>query len=848
MSGPVRPPLTVETVDGATVGRPITTLKVSNGTLTVSGSTATVATGGSGGSGTVTSVNPKADSGTGTAITTAGSFDLTGGTGITTSINSSNEITITATNNGTVTSIATTAPLTGGTITGSGTIGIPEADSTTDGYLSSADWTTFNNKGSGTVTGTGAATEVAVWSGTSAVGGSNGLLFDGTSLTVNTLGASDPIVNLASSSKSLTFQVETSQQLSVKGSADKFVFDASSATGGITWPDGTSQITANNAVGTITSVSGTAPVVSSGGTTPAISMAAATTSVDGYLTSTNFTTFNDKQAAITLTTTGTSGAATLVGATLNIPQYSGGATSPGGSNTQVQFNDNGSFGGNNKMQYVASSGVLTLTNYAQFNNVVIGFNSGVITTSSAANLKLQPFYGITSGIIEIGSGANTNITLTPDGTGEVHLRNYKFDVDQTVGATEDNYVLTYNDTTGLISLEAAGGGGGISWSTPVDSTITPDTTATYDLGTSTVLFRKAYFSSDVTTGSINMSGNLTRPNGSLQITAGGSQSSRANIFLPNNETNMKILGSSSSKTDIILDTRWTDASNTATIQLKTKGQTRFQVGADGELYINTDEGTSGQVLTSGGAGAAPTWAAAGGGSGTVTVGTNAGNNNLAYFSGATEISNTNNISINAVAGSADFFGQIESSKFVVASGGGGVANTDGTAALPSYSFSSDPDTGFWRPQSDQLSMSLGGTRLFDFQKSGTSGKLDFRGSAPIIECDDASADLSLRSGGSTYGEILISNENSNIEIKPAGSGLVKVSDAYTLPGIVAATDGFVLSCQTDGSTLWDHPHAIPGTPSSSSDTGKAGSIQYDSSYFYICVAANTWRRVAISSW
>jgi len=47
-------------------------------------------------------------------------------------------------------------------------------------------------------------------------------------------------------------------------------------------------------VGTVTSVTGTAPVVSSGGTTPAISMAAATTSVNGYLTSTDWNTFNGK--------------------------------------------------------------------------------------------------------------------------------------------------------------------------------------------------------------------------------------------------------------------------------------------------------------------------------------------------------------------------------------------------------------------------------------------------------------------------------------------------------------------------------------------------------------------------
>lgn len=39
-------------------------------------------------------------------------------------------------------------------------------------------------------------------------------------------------------------------------------------------------------------------VVSSGGATPAISMAAATTSVNGYLTSTDWTTFNSKQAAL----------------------------------------------------------------------------------------------------------------------------------------------------------------------------------------------------------------------------------------------------------------------------------------------------------------------------------------------------------------------------------------------------------------------------------------------------------------------------------------------------------------------------------------------------------------------
>ncbi len=49
-------------------------------------------------------------------------------------------------NVGTVTSVGTSGPLTGGTITGSGTIGITQSSSTTDGYLSASDWNAFNSK------------------------------------------------------------------------------------------------------------------------------------------------------------------------------------------------------------------------------------------------------------------------------------------------------------------------------------------------------------------------------------------------------------------------------------------------------------------------------------------------------------------------------------------------------------------------------------------------------------------------------------------------------------------------------------------------------------------------------
>jgi len=56
-------------------------------------------------------------------------------------------------------------------------------------------------------------------------------------------------------------------------------------------------------------------------TTGVFSISQANTTTDGYLSSTDWNTFNGKQGALTLTTTGTSGAATLVGNTLNIPNY-----------------------------------------------------------------------------------------------------------------------------------------------------------------------------------------------------------------------------------------------------------------------------------------------------------------------------------------------------------------------------------------------------------------------------------------------------------------------------------------------------------------------------------------------
>lgn len=65
-----------------------------------------------------------------------------------------------------------------------------------------------------------------------------------------------------------------------------------------TYPNFTITNTSPSSGGTVTSVTGTAPISSSGGNTPAISISQATTSTNGYLSSTDWNTFNGKQAAL----------------------------------------------------------------------------------------------------------------------------------------------------------------------------------------------------------------------------------------------------------------------------------------------------------------------------------------------------------------------------------------------------------------------------------------------------------------------------------------------------------------------------------------------------------------------
>jgi hypothetical protein len=84
-------------------------------------------------------------------------------------------------------------------------------------------------------------------------------------------------------------------------------------------------------LGNVTEVSSNVLMFPDGGTNKtignlSIQVVQSGASTNGFLSSTDWTTFNNKQGAITFTTTGTTGASTFSAGTLNIPQYQGAIT------------------------------------------------------------------------------------------------------------------------------------------------------------------------------------------------------------------------------------------------------------------------------------------------------------------------------------------------------------------------------------------------------------------------------------------------------------------------------------------------------------------------------------------
>jgi hypothetical protein len=246
---------------------------------------------------------------------------------------------------------------------------------------------------------------------------------------------------------------------------------------GVATLDSGGKVPSSQLSGVVTSVTGTAPVVSSGGATPAISMAAATAAVNGYLTSTDWSTFNSKQAAFGSQTAnyvyaapnGSAGSPTFraivpqdlgtgLPSSANFLRGDGTwqtvASTPAGSNTQVQFNNAGAFGAAATFTWNGTS--LSVPALAATTSVTTP-----LVQSSASNLALTASTGI------VDASGNTGALGLAKGT------TAERPASPTSGMTRLNtttLALEYYNGSGWVTLSAvsysvtalviAGGGGG----------------------------------------------------------------------------------------------------------------------------------------------------------------------------------------------------------------------------------------------------------------------------------------------------------------------------------------------------------------------------------------------------
>jgi hypothetical protein len=338
--------------------------------------------------------------------------------------------------------ISTTSPLAGGGALSSNlTLSMPAATSTQNGYLTSTDWATFNSKGNGTVSSVGitAGTGITVLGSPITSSGSitvtNSAPDQIVSLTAGanvTITGSYPSFTIAATggggggsgtvtSVGLALPSEftiTNSPVNTSGTltgawanqSANYIFAAPNGSSGT--PTFRSLVSADiPALNYVSSVSGSGVISSSGGLSPTISISQAGSSADGYLSSTDWNTFNSK------------------GTVTSVAASAGAGISISGSP-------------------ITSSGTLTITNTAPDQTVVLNSGTGISASGTYPNFTITN--SLPDQVVSLTGAGTTTVTGTyPNFTISSTGGSGGGDVTGATSST-DNAITRFNGTTGKV--------------------------------------------------------------------------------------------------------------------------------------------------------------------------------------------------------------------------------------------------------------------------------------------------------------------------------------------------------------------------------------------------------------
>ncbi len=271
--------------------------------------------------------------------------------------------------NNRITSASGTTPLSLNIVANQLSGSMTPANTSSSGYLTSSDWNTFSNKQNALSFGNVNSSDMAITGGNGAVIGS------GMSLTINKGSLTSSDLNITGGSNA------------VLGAGTSMTIKKSNLT---------------EATSSVLTITGGSNAVLGTGTT--IQVKQATSSQSGYLSSTDWNTFNNKQSTLTfgnltssdITVTGGSGAVLGSGATLAVNK--GNLTETGSSVLTITNGSNVVLGTGSSIQVkqanTTQSGYLSSSDFNNFNNKVssqwvssgqnISYNSGKVAVGTAA--------------------------------------------------------------------------------------------------------------------------------------------------------------------------------------------------------------------------------------------------------------------------------------------------------------------------------------------------------------------------------------------------------------------------------------------------------------------------------